>query len=697
MDGEVLFVADTGNNRVRALNVSGKPVDLGPIHLEPGEMATVMGTGPTPSNVGELGGEVFQCQVVGSSGGTGGSALAVHLFAPTSVVVAKLPTGEELLVADQCNNRLLVTPLADPTLPVAVLAGTGAAGPPADGQASKATLPRPTGLSFSPDREVAYFGRFVGGPGPVRKLVLHDRDRDGVGDSVDNCPDIANPDQAMVQGSNVGEACDPNDEDGDGLATEVEYLLKTDPTNKDSNGDGYSDGTEYAGGLDPSVGGGGDMDGDGVSDAAEISAACPTSPSGTICDAGRLAALDHLRQKVALWHVSYSFAFHYDRDDGQGNADHLRGLMGGSWGMFRALPAASNGTYTRCFSGSVTSCEDANPPTATDPAPCAAVSMVSIQDRRDLEALRWFNGPGTCARQGESGCDVEVGLKDRGAYVPLQTSGSAEFVAGPPFQGYYDKASDSYDLSLRGSSLFAEGYVLSSKSVQVPMVTFATPDGSQSEPWVSYVGLTAPRGDKLDGAGLLDCDQRSIGGVQLPPDPVLARVPRSFLDRGKPFVVPVIATAANHDCSGADTTGNGGNLTLVGGLIFEPVAVTHPEDIEQRTHRTVQSQFVYGTGSPGKLAIKYTLGVPADATGVASYLADSTAPHLKWTTPAIGKPTDCGATGYSPGDVNVCWGPGDQASGAPRMEANALAPTVTYEHLPTLNSDFGCKTVTVEA
>jgi len=42
-----------------------------------------------------------------------------------------------------------------------------------------------------------------------------DRDGDGVPDDEDNCPDVANPDQADFDGDGLGDACDPGPEPGD--------------------------------------------------------------------------------------------------------------------------------------------------------------------------------------------------------------------------------------------------------------------------------------------------------------------------------------------------------------------------------------------------------------------------------------------------------------------------------------------------
>jgi hypothetical protein len=61
--------------------------------------------------------------------------------------------------------------------------------------------------------------------------TIIDSDRDGVPDTIDNCPNVANPDQADADGDGVGDACDNS-------------LLNSNPGQQDSDGNGVGDASE---------------------------------------------------------------------------------------------------------------------------------------------------------------------------------------------------------------------------------------------------------------------------------------------------------------------------------------------------------------------------------------------------------------------------------------------------------------------
>jgi hypothetical protein len=121
-----------------------------------------------------------------------------------------------------------------------------------------------------------------------------DGDNDGIPDSSDNCPAIANPDQADRNANTVGDACD--DPDKDGLSDQYElYTLygtgpnfrRTNPDKRDTDGDGLSDGSEinrtfgpadHPRHTDPTLR---DTDADGWEDGTEIYAGTDPTDADT--------------------------------------------------------------------------------------------------------------------------------------------------------------------------------------------------------------------------------------------------------------------------------------------------------------------------------------------------------------------------------------------------------------------------------
>jgi urease beta subunit len=72
-----------------------------------------------------------------------------------------------------------------------------------------------------------------------------DADSDGIPDSSDNCDDVANPDQADLDGDGQGDACDPDD-DNDGVADVSDNCpLVANPTQSDLDGDCLGDACDF--------------------------------------------------------------------------------------------------------------------------------------------------------------------------------------------------------------------------------------------------------------------------------------------------------------------------------------------------------------------------------------------------------------------------------------------------------------------
>ncbi len=121
-------------------------------------------------------------------------------------------------------------------------------------------------------------------PIPLKTIepILLDSDKDGVGDTVDNCPATSNADQADKDGDGVGDVCDncpansnsdQADTDGDGVGDVCERIIITRPPVTlipvpDADGDRvYDTADNCPNTYNPDQD---DRDGDGVGDACEI-------------------------------------------------------------------------------------------------------------------------------------------------------------------------------------------------------------------------------------------------------------------------------------------------------------------------------------------------------------------------------------------------------------------------------------------
>ena len=93
----------------------------------------------------------------------------------------------------------------------------------------------------------------------------------------DTCPAVSNPTQADVNGDGFGDACQPDDLDGDGWPSEEDNCeLESNPDQSDSDADGVGDTCDNcAFEANP---GQDDVDGNGVGDTCDSALAVPVLP-----------------------------------------------------------------------------------------------------------------------------------------------------------------------------------------------------------------------------------------------------------------------------------------------------------------------------------------------------------------------------------------------------------------------------------
>jgi hypothetical protein len=107
---------------------------------------------------------------------------------------------------------------------------------------------------------------------------IKDSDGDGVGDDVDNCPLLYNPDQKDSDGDGIGDVCDDKDSDGDGFPDNVDNCKLTSNDQKDTDGDGIGDACDNC--IDVPNPDQADTDGNGIGDACDVTKITLYSPNG---------------------------------------------------------------------------------------------------------------------------------------------------------------------------------------------------------------------------------------------------------------------------------------------------------------------------------------------------------------------------------------------------------------------------------
>ena len=159
---------------------------------------------------------------------------------------------------------------------------------------------------------------FMDTPGGPNNCDFTDTDGDGIIDAMDNCPELANPDQADCDGDGMGDACAI----ADGFATDCNENGTPDNCETDCNFNGYPDDCDIANGSSADCDGNGipdecdaDCNGNGVADACDIA-------NGTSADDNGNGVPDEC--EGAVFAINEILADPAAGLDGDANADGVR-------------------------------------------------------------------------------------------------------------------------------------------------------------------------------------------------------------------------------------------------------------------------------------------------------------------------------------------------------------------------------------
>lgn len=247
-----VYVPDTGTPFARFLNVLSNPtaapvtvtVDLGSSPEDFGDLGSDSDTQGFSSSSGDANATPDDAWVTtwdGSRDGTGapdGDPGLGHLWGTTAF--SPLDRLDGVVTSEYFDELFTSVTVAPGQTLTYMQVESQQKGPGEAGAVVAALAAEPAEL---------YAGMSDADKATVQNFCAGDCDRDGRTDgtagtaAADNCPSVANADQANLDGDALGDACD-DDIDGDGASNAVEAGNKSDPRKADTDGDGVKDGAD---------------------------------------------------------------------------------------------------------------------------------------------------------------------------------------------------------------------------------------------------------------------------------------------------------------------------------------------------------------------------------------------------------------------------------------------------------------------